>query len=203
MELLVVVGCTAILLACIFPLMRSTLERSRMTKSLSNIRQIGQAVYLYVADNNGFLPRADGRDEDEGQDWSAGLRPYGAGVRLPEPEYDQNPIVINPSGWSSEIPPGYIKYSYAMNGNLQKMPPPPKGESIAPVYPVHITTIRNPHEIVLFADTAVAGRAMNYQHVAYRCMNNTMATVLFVDGHAQMRTKNNLSYEKNFQFQPY
>lgn len=200
LELLVVIGCAAVILAFIFPISRTVLEKSHLAKSLANVRQIGQAARLFIAENNGFLPRADGRDSDIGPDWPTALRPYGAGVRIPEPGYAPNSLHINPAGWSHEFPPDSLKYSYAMNGNLQKMPPPPKGEVIGPVIPIHVTSITNATEMVFFADTAVAGRAMNYQHVAYRCLNNTVATVLFVDGHAEGRTKENLSFERNFYY---
>ena len=51
-------------------------------------------------------------------------------------------------------------------------------------------------------DMLYAGRAMNYSHLAYRCKNNTKATVVFVDGHSEARSKDQLSYEANFAHPP-
>lgn len=202
-ELLIVVACVAILAALIFPVTRSVKDGANMAKSLANLRQIGQAARLYIGENNGFLPRADGRNEDAGQDWPTGMRPYGGGVSVPEPVRAQNRIFINPAGWSTEFAPGSeFIYSYCMNGNLQNMPPPAPGEPIAPIFPIHVTTVLKPMQTVMFADTAVAGRAMNYQHVAYRCLKNTKATMVFVDGHCEARGKNELTFDANFRNPP-
>ncbi len=197
-ELLVVIGCIAILAALLVPGMRLMRESSNMAKSLANLRQLGAAMHLFISDNNGFLPRADGTDSDPGQDWSQALRPYGASLRLPEPRFEQNLLLINPAGVSPEYPASSVKTSYSMNGNLQIQPPPVPGESFARVFPITMVAVQKPSQTVLFGDMLYAGRAMNFSHLAYRCMNNTRATVLFVDGHCEARAKDTLSYEANF-----
>jgi prepilin-type N-terminal cleavage/methylation domain-containing protein len=197
-ELLVVIAIIALLAALLIPGIRSMRESTNAATSISNLRQMGAAMHLYVIDNKGMLPRADGRNSDVGLDWATALRAYGASHRLPEPQWEQNPLLINPAGVSPEYPAAGVKSSYSMNGNLQVNHPPPDGDPIGPVDPIALVSVKTPTKTVLFADMLYAGRAMNYSHVAYRCMNNTKATMVFIDGHAEARSKDALSYEANF-----
>jgi len=198
MELLIVIGCIAILASLLWPSFNSARDNGKTAKSISNLKQMGAAMHLYIMDNNNTLPRADGTASDPGLDWAQGLRPYGASHRLPEPSMEQNPILINPAGvspeWSVEGP----KSSYCMNGNLQVNTPPAAGQSVAPVYPISLAKVVKPTQTILFADCLYAGRAMNYSHLAYRNNNKTKATMVFVDGHGEALTKSTVSYEANF-----
>lgn len=55
-ELLVVVGILAILLAILLPAMHRARAASRRTTCLNNLRQIGIAVHTYAADYDGAIP---------------------------------------------------------------------------------------------------------------------------------------------------
>ncbi len=55
-ELLVVITIIAILASIAFPVFNTVTERANQTKDLSNIRQIGVALKLFAADNNGSFP---------------------------------------------------------------------------------------------------------------------------------------------------
>lgn len=197
-ELLITVGVIALLAALLVPGVNSARDTAKTAKSISNLKQMGAAMHMFINDNNGMLPRADGTDADGGQDWAQALRPYGASHRLPEPSMEQNPVMINPAGVSVEYPAAGVKSSYCMNGNLQLNVPPPAGQSVAPVFAISLTKVEKPMQTVLFADSKHAGRAMNYSHVEYRNGNKTRATMVFVDGHAEARAKDALSYEANF-----
>lgn len=59
-ELLVVIAIIAILGAILFPVFAGARERARQTSCLSNMRQIGQALILYMTDHEDRLP--DRRD---------------------------------------------------------------------------------------------------------------------------------------------
>jgi len=197
-ELLIVIGCIAILASLLWPSFNSARDSSKTAKSISNLKQMAAAMHLYIADNNNMLPRADGTSNDPGLDWAQALRPYGGSHRLPEPSMEQNPILLNPAGASPEWSPTSPKSSYCMNGNLQVNTPPAAGESTAPVYPISLAKVAKPSQTVLFADCLYAGRAMNYSHLAYRNNNNTRATMVFVDGHGEALTRTTVSYEANF-----
>lgn len=55
-ELLVVIAIVGILALVILPVASSVRESSRRTEAVSNLRQIGAAMYLYAGDNNDILP---------------------------------------------------------------------------------------------------------------------------------------------------
>ena len=55
-ELLVVIAIIAILAAILIPSLNSALERAKATKDMSNLRQIGTAMQMYLNDKDGILP---------------------------------------------------------------------------------------------------------------------------------------------------
>jgi prepilin-type N-terminal cleavage/methylation domain-containing protein/prepilin-type processing-associated H-X9-DG protein len=58
-ELLVVIATIGILLGIAVPALNSAYERAKVTKDLSNLRQIGLGMQLYLNDKDGFLPAID------------------------------------------------------------------------------------------------------------------------------------------------
>jgi prepilin-type processing-associated H-X9-DG protein/prepilin-type N-terminal cleavage/methylation domain-containing protein len=57
-ELLVVIGIIAVLIAILLPALARARAQSIGVKCLSNLRQMGQAVHAYVAENRGVFPLA-------------------------------------------------------------------------------------------------------------------------------------------------
>lgn len=55
-ELLVVIAIIAILAAFIFPALASARDAGKRTACLSNLRQIGSALFAYAGDNDGQIP---------------------------------------------------------------------------------------------------------------------------------------------------
>jgi prepilin-type N-terminal cleavage/methylation domain-containing protein/prepilin-type processing-associated H-X9-DG protein len=74
-ELLVVVAIIAILAAILFPVFSQAREKARASTCLSNIRQIGAAVHMYLQDYDELMPLAfvAGRPR---QTWAALIHPY-------------------------------------------------------------------------------------------------------------------------------
>lgn len=58
-ELLVVVAIIAILAAMLLPVLSKAREKARQAKCISNLKQIGIALFMYTQDNNEYLPPAD------------------------------------------------------------------------------------------------------------------------------------------------
>ena len=77
-ELLTVIAIIAVLAAILFPVFSSARGKARSARCLSNMQQIGQAIELYVQDNQGFYPT-----------WSI------SHPRVPPPSED----AANASGW--------------------------------------------------------------------------------------------------------
>ena len=57
-ELLVVIGIIAILVALLLPALNKAREQAKTTRCLSNLRQIGQGLLMYVGESGGYLPPA-------------------------------------------------------------------------------------------------------------------------------------------------
>ena len=61
-ELLVVIGIIAILIALLFPVFSRVREQARRTKCLSNLRSLGQAAFIYANNHKDRLPNGNGQD---------------------------------------------------------------------------------------------------------------------------------------------
>jgi prepilin-type N-terminal cleavage/methylation domain-containing protein/prepilin-type processing-associated H-X9-DG protein len=66
-ELLVVVGIIAVLIALLLPSLNRAREHARRTVCLSNLRQLAQAVMMYNNENNGRFPAQGSGQHDD--DW--------------------------------------------------------------------------------------------------------------------------------------
>lgn len=58
-ELLVVIGIIALLIAILLPVMSKAREQSRRTKCLANLRSIGQALFVYANNHRDRLPNGN------------------------------------------------------------------------------------------------------------------------------------------------
>ena len=73
-ELLVVIGIIAILIAIIMPALNRARENARRTRCLSNMRQLSMAWTMYVQNNRGKLPGSntgDPKTDPKFHDWVA------------------------------------------------------------------------------------------------------------------------------------
>jgi prepilin-type N-terminal cleavage/methylation domain-containing protein/prepilin-type processing-associated H-X9-DG protein len=71
-ELLVVIAIIAILAAILFPVFAQAREKARQTSCLSNVRQIGTSMMMYVQDYDEMTPSGRGG----GWEWWTELMPY-------------------------------------------------------------------------------------------------------------------------------
>src|SRR4051794_7322245 len=68
-ELLVVIGIIAVLIAILLPVLGRAREQANAAACLSNLRQVGLAFVMYANDNRGFLPASSRGGPFYPQDW--------------------------------------------------------------------------------------------------------------------------------------
>src|SRR5829696_1966149 len=88
-ELLVVIGIIALLISILMPALNRAREQANAVKCLSNIRQVGMAMYMYANDNRGAYPfgaRGDVWYKEDWIYWQDG-EPRGPGTKV-----EQSPI---------------------------------------------------------------------------------------------------------------
>lgn len=73
-ELLVVIGIIAVLAAMLFPVFASAREQARRSTCLSNLKQIGTAVQMYVTDADDVMPVPLVRSPRSS--WAGQIQPY-------------------------------------------------------------------------------------------------------------------------------
>jgi prepilin-type N-terminal cleavage/methylation domain-containing protein/prepilin-type processing-associated H-X9-DG protein len=113
-ELLVVIAIIAILAAILFPVFAKAREQARKTTCLSNLKQIGTAVLMYVQDYDEQYPYA-GRDWPSAAflDFFVVTAPY-----IKNTQIFKCPSDIFPGGWSRAWAEENISYTQTIPGFL-------------------------------------------------------------------------------------
>jgi prepilin-type N-terminal cleavage/methylation domain-containing protein/prepilin-type processing-associated H-X9-DG protein len=116
-ELLVVIAIIAILAAILFPVFAQAREKARSVTCLSNFKQLGSGVLMYMQDYDGAYPLAWYGIPQYGFDCV--LQPYVKNLKVFECPSNK----VTPRYWDGyvtyfNIPPPGIAGSYAMNGDL-------------------------------------------------------------------------------------
>jgi prepilin-type N-terminal cleavage/methylation domain-containing protein/prepilin-type processing-associated H-X9-DG protein len=76
-ELLVVIAVIAILAAILFPIFAAAKERGRQAACISNLRQLGAAMQLYLADNDDTFHKGKGLSSTGGYGLGPGAQMHG------------------------------------------------------------------------------------------------------------------------------
>src|ERR1700722_9520380 len=69
-ELLVVIGIIALLISVLLPALQKARQQANLIQCQSNLREIGQAIQIYVAENRGITPACWVDDGPTGGYWT-------------------------------------------------------------------------------------------------------------------------------------
>ncbi len=81
-ELLVVIAIIAILAAILFPVFAQAREKARQTSCVSNMRQMGMAITMYVTDNEGYPMHSSPSNWNPRKRWPDYVFPYSKNEKL-------------------------------------------------------------------------------------------------------------------------
>jgi prepilin-type N-terminal cleavage/methylation domain-containing protein/prepilin-type processing-associated H-X9-DG protein len=198
-ELLVVIGIIAMLIAILMPALRRARDQAQMVNCRSNLRQLSMAVLMYVNENHGFLPGPRAiidPPNDSSYAYTdvitqADLRPTSTGC-LATLGY-----MKEPRAWLCAADPRLtlnIQFSYTYNGRLI-VPPGHDAEDNPQVlldpYLRKITSFRDTSRDIVFAEENTSRSRpapINDAFFIYGDVSddrhNRTAQVSYLDGHA-------------------
>lgn len=184
-ELLVVIAIIAILAAILFPVFARARAKAQQSSCLSNVKQMGLAVQMYIQDYDETLPFAITNTPDMSQFWGVmeAVAPYTKNNQIRICGNDTNGGAVDFSGW-----PFMGKYSYGWNAaafalHLNGMGP----VVFKPVVPYG--AIPYPAETTAFYDgktNAGGGATVITDH-----RHNDGTNVAFLDGHSKWYAQGN------------
>ncbi len=115
-ELLVVIALISILAAILFPVYATTRDKARQTACLTDLKQIGLGLELYLTDYDDHFPGGLGIVKNEriwaGEGWAGQCKPYTKNTE----------IYSCPSDSRSLSGPFNFKVSYGFNANMIDIP---------------------------------------------------------------------------------
>jgi prepilin-type N-terminal cleavage/methylation domain-containing protein/prepilin-type processing-associated H-X9-DG protein len=219
-ELLVVIAIIAILAAILFPVFAQARAKARQTACLSNMKQIGTGLMMYVQDYDETLPGnhssdgyAAGVNQDLGwngpvragvpatyRNWARDVQPYIKNFGIykcpsatPRTSYNGGSAPYNEC---NKAFPTCYDTSYAMNGVMES-----RALAAVPA-PADIVYLR---EFSIYSRTAQTrprpntadksdGLYVEFNHILYDFIHNEGSNMLYADGHAKFSKKTALTF---------
>jgi prepilin-type N-terminal cleavage/methylation domain-containing protein/prepilin-type processing-associated H-X9-DG protein len=208
-ELLVVIAIIAILAAILFPVFAQVRDRARMSACLSNMKQIGTSLMLYVQDYDETYPYirfhgADTPTAERAYVWKNAILPYlkshdvlacpsnpvSRAVPGQHGNRDSPKPGDNAEGWQSD--PGLLMpISYGMNSCASSWYPA-DDRSTGP--PVRLAQLQRPTETIIISESQwgasdVHGENWLLDHCGgvFTHPAGKQANFIFYDGHARSK----------------
>ncbi|CAA6692386.1 MULTISPECIES: prepilin-type N-terminal cleavage/methylation domain-containing protein [unclassified Lentimonas] len=185
-ELLTVIAVIGILAAISIPAIGKAREKANATKSLSNLRQLGVATQIYVADNKGMLPAIDWKIEEY---WLTSLWEIIYERDMLSQEADQSMDTIFNSPLHEPVAEGEeqgdnLKAFYGMNGWLAKKVD--NGDGTKTKFGIPQISVLNPTKTMLYGDAQK--RVLWDLPSSIHYLHGNKCNFVFIDGHVESLT---------------
>jgi prepilin-type N-terminal cleavage/methylation domain-containing protein len=146
-ELLVVIGIIAVLIAILLPSLGRAREQGNRVACLSNLKQLGNAIIMYSNDNKFYFPRAaaDGQQADDWIYWEDSRKPIrdeAPLVKYMSDKYFAEKHYQCPSDQVDQHPT--YPFSYTMNEYLGGLRPPSTNTNLHTR--IKMTQVKRPSE---------------------------------------------------------
>jgi general secretion pathway protein G len=159
-ELLVTITIIAILLGLGTAAASKVLEKSRETKCVSQLGQIGSAIILYAGDHDGSLPRPTIKPAESGlgadQMWGKQLGEY-LPLRGNSPTSPENEVFVCPSAKYTGVSNSAISRSYIGSAGMYYFSSPTAGGSATSGPARKMVAVQNPSQTILAVDGKQSG----------------------------------------------
>jgi prepilin-type N-terminal cleavage/methylation domain-containing protein/prepilin-type processing-associated H-X9-DG protein len=191
-ELLVVIAIIAILAAILFPVFAQAREKARQTTCVSNLKQIGTGMMMYVQDYDGSYPLFDFNSCRPGYDaiWTNEVLPYTKNDKIflcpsiPNGYSTTNGAAAG-AAWKAGTCPGAIKTSYMMASFMTNVNEAAIPKTSEQVYIFDGVGGSNLWDKAQVCGAPVGSALASSWTCRFLMVHNSGSSVLFADGHAK------------------
>ena len=163
-ELLVVIAIIAILAALLLPALAKAKEKANQASCISNLKQVGIALALYIDDNEGYFPIAKSVTvTGDDLNWTKTLRSY-LPQQGPSETSKAHKVFVCPSTRYGNLTKDALSRTYTATGTMQGL----TSKTTDADLPRKATPMLTPTETLLVAE----GRSMDERIPAAWCQSN-------------------------------